>query len=469
MCLIKSLNKTSFRFISLISIFAFGILHITIGFKRSVPDFNTYDLFNLSPFYDFYIDFICGKQTTTFYTWGGWKKTEFSWIDFKYVTKYYDVTDIKKINGNYFCYKKSTQTYLDLLSNGQIIKKGTECPEKYKKNCGRIDTLNQELCIKENEKCPLYDVGIGKQDDLDNYIYDVDYNIYYSKDNFNIQNKSIIAKLILSDGQPCYDSNKTLWKKFSSSETVASHLICTKVNISGKYNDDRYEKRGDITYKRLYKDNLNQRAQNEIMKSVGDDTVSLYKREFLGIDKTCDENYNSTGDFNSLKFIQNADRIIELVQGFFMLFAGFIFIIFEIISCRDDVDDKLIPSIVYFWFYVSYIFISCGFLISKIIAFNRAKKFDYSDGYNCSDPITNEHIRIGNENNKKTFTYNKICLFSEIAIIGINFFVVLIGLIWDLINYLMEKNRQNKAQTYYNEPPAVEIPYANYPSYPTDN
>ena len=33
------------------------------------------------------------------------------------------------------------------------IKNGTECPKEYNKNCGRIDTLNQQLCIKENKKC----------------------------------------------------------------------------------------------------------------------------------------------------------------------------------------------------------------------------------------------------------------------------------------------------------------------------
>ena len=70
---------------------------------------------------------------------------------------------------------------MDLLNNGQIISNGTECPEEYKTNCGRIDTLNQELCIKEDEKCPLYDVGIGNQEDTNNYIYDIDSNVIIVK------------------------------------------------------------------------------------------------------------------------------------------------------------------------------------------------------------------------------------------------------------------------------------------------
>ena len=79
-----------------------------------------------------------------------------------------DITDIAKINGYKFCFKKIS--YRDLLYNGQIIKKGESCPQEYK-NCGIIDTLDQQLCIKNSENCPLYDVGIGKLDDTDNYIY----------------------------------------------------------------------------------------------------------------------------------------------------------------------------------------------------------------------------------------------------------------------------------------------------------
>ena len=53
MCLIETLNKTTFILIGIISVLAIGILHIVIGFKRPLPDFNTYSLFNSSLFYDF--------------------------------------------------------------------------------------------------------------------------------------------------------------------------------------------------------------------------------------------------------------------------------------------------------------------------------------------------------------------------------------------------------------------------------
>jgi hypothetical protein len=71
--------------------------------------------------------------------------------------------------------------------------------------------LEQQLCIKEEENCPLYDVGIDQNNDTENYNYDN--NIYYNNNNFT-GNKTIIGKLLLSDGQPCYANKDYLWRKF---------------------------------------------------------------------------------------------------------------------------------------------------------------------------------------------------------------------------------------------------------------
>ena len=471
MCIIEELNKTALRMVGLIAIFAISILHIVIGFRRSVPDFYTYDLFNLSPIYDFSIDYSCNnKQSKVFHKWGGWKQWEYDSLEKKYEFKFYDMTDIQKVNGKYFCYNEAKLTYMDLLRNGQIIKNGTQCPEEYKKKCGRIDTLNQELCIKENDKCPLFDVGIGYQPDKDNYEYDADSDIYYSKENFTVSNKTIVAQFILSDGQPCYHSNETLWRRFSLYETDPSYLVCTKIEVFGKKNDDRFKKTGQITYKKLYQDNLSNRAKEKVMDFINNENVSLFTREFFGIDRECDANFNSTDDFSIIKKTQNADKIIEVLQGFLMAGASLIFFGMEIFTCKNN-EEFPIPSKVYFGLYMAYIIISCGFLASKIIAYIRAKNYGITEDYNCSDSITNEVIRKGNENNKNIFTYNKICLFSEVAILGANFLVIIIGLFCSIFNNLTVKYEKNSSDDGYTPAPHVEIPdtNANYPSYPTDN
>ena len=109
------------------------------------------------------------------------------------------------------------KSYKELLYNNQIIKKGENCSKEYPKNCGVIDTLEQQLCIKEEENCPLYDIGIDQNYDSENYTYDG--HIYYNNNNFT-GNKEIFGRLILSDGQPFYPNKGYLWRKFVTDEDI---------------------------------------------------------------------------------------------------------------------------------------------------------------------------------------------------------------------------------------------------------
>ena len=82
--------------------------------------------------------------------------------------------------------------YKNLLYKGQIIKNEDGCPEKYNWSCGILDTLKQKLYIKNEEKYPLYDVGIGQNKILDNYAYnkiDSTSDIYYNNENYDNPNK----------------------------------------------------------------------------------------------------------------------------------------------------------------------------------------------------------------------------------------------------------------------------------------
>ena len=427
MCIIDEFNKTILVLIELITVTIIGVSHIVFGFLRKEPDFNTYDLFISSPFFDFSINDDCNNLSINVYhTWGGWKQKERDeegaeiWV-------VYDVTNITKINGKYLCYKYIS--YKDLLNNGQIIKNGKECPNEYNKNCGRIDTLNQELCIKKNEKCPLYDVGIGESPNNISYIYDKNSNIYYNNDNFSELNKSIISKLILNEGQACYHSTEKLWRQFSPIENDETHLSCTNIQIFGKYNEDRYIEKGVITYKKLYEDNLNDRAKNNTFNYVTEnETVHLYKREFYGIDKKCDEKSNLNDDFNSFLNFQSIDKYIQIVEGILITTGSTIFIILEIIFHCEGEDIRDTSQVLYFWLFISSIIVVSGCFSFNVIAYINILKNDYSN-YNCSDYITNEIIKKGNENNKKLIIYNIICTFSNGIIIAGNLIVFVVGLI----------------------------------------
>lgn len=253
-----------------------AITHIILSFLVKQTDFsNIIDTLESSPLFEFSLNADCKmKSEIVFHTWEGRK-------DY-YITRDFtieDVTPLTKINGNKFCYKHIS--YEKLLKNGQIIKKGGNCPNEYTKNCGIIDTLEQELCIKDNEACPLYDAGIGYIYDSNNYIYNEgNSDVYYNKESYNKPNKKIIGKLILNHGQPCYLSDEKLWKKFSLDEAAEEHLKCD-LEVLGKYRDDRYEKKGEISYRRLYMENLNQKSKDLVLKNIEIKQYLYIKENFL--------------------------------------------------------------------------------------------------------------------------------------------------------------------------------------------
>ena len=457
-CFLEKINTDYLIRIELFIIFSSSVLQIVFGFLRKMPDFNAYALFNFSPFFNFALNTQCNnKVINVFHTWGGWKRMEKT--DEGGVWKFYDRTNITKINRTSFCYEYIS--YKDLLNNGQIITNGTKCPKEYNKNCGRIDSLNQELCIKKNDKCPLYDIGIGLPPDDTNYIYDRDSNIYYNNDNYNITNKTIISKLILNDGQPCYQLTEKLWKQFSSSETDETHLNCTIIQIFGKGSDNKYIKKGEITYKKLYEDNLSERAKNIIINTIPqNEKVYLYKREFNGLDKKCDEKLNLIDNFNSFVNIQGIDGTIQIIEGMFITFGCVVLLVFEFFACCENFRISLTKYLAVF---IIYMIIVSGCFCFHVIAYINLIKNDYSY-YNCSDSITNEIIRKGNENNRNKIKYNMITTFADGIIIAGNLIALIIGLIWDKIENSKIKNESEYTKDDINTNcGADETPYYDMP------
>ena len=147
--------------------FLITAIHFIFIFLIYEPDFNNIlDTYNSSPLFNFKTNNDCNTYSLVLHQWEGINGDEKEIKPDKdgipqehYVTIREDEIDIKKINGVCFDYKHIR--YIDLLNNDQIIKKGTNCPDKYPKNCGVIDTLLQELCIETEQNCPLYNIGIG--------------------------------------------------------------------------------------------------------------------------------------------------------------------------------------------------------------------------------------------------------------------------------------------------------------------
>lgn len=140
--------------------------------------------------------------------------------------------------------------------------------------------------------------------------------------------------------------------------------------------------------------------------------VSLYKREFLGIDKSCDEKLQlSSENLDKLKASQKSEKILLLVEPILVIFLLF----FVICAYCGNAGDKACTCFVIIY---PLLFVSC--LICHIVFFARIIYYDFSN-YECSDEITNEIIRIENLNTKKTILFTAINLGAELVIL---FFII---------------------------------------------
>ena len=441
-------NKVVFVIIEVALIFIIGIIHIVFGYLIKETDFSVFDLFDSSPLFDFELKNDCGNMSAlSLHKFGGILLEEWD-VDEKRIHNE-GKTDIKIINGKYFCYKHIS--YIDLLNKGQIIKNGSECPSEYPKNCGKLDTLDQELCIKENEKCPLYDLGIGKKSDNDNYIYDENSNVYYNNDNYTEKNKTIIGRLILNDGEPCYNLLEKLWKKFNPDEDIETHLKCD-IEVYGKYNDDRYKNKGSISYKRLYEDNLNQKSKDLILHYLsGKESVSLYQREFLGIDKECNKNFILTRDStNTIHDSQNSIKQLIFIEGYYFACISFLFLFLIIVFLCLDLNEEDINGKMNIYYYLICMAMLIPAIICHIVFYYRIKS-DNLAGYNCSDPITNELIIKGNEHNYKQILFIEINVYSDFILGAIYCLLWLISLVLLVIDKIKEKcccKEESKKQSY---------------------
>ena len=417
---------TKIIIIDVIFFILISIMHFTFSFFIRATDFhNLFDTFESSPLFDFELNTNCGfKDNIIFHTWEGYEKTEYYYERGrkKSRTETVDKTYITKINSYLFCYNKKI-SYRELLYNGQIIKKGENCKNDYN-DCGTIDTLEQKLCIKNGDSCPLYDVRLNPDSNIRS-IYNTDTesksDIYYNKPNFeDIPNKKIIGKLILNDGQPCYNAKEKLWRKFNSKEVGYEHLKC-ELEIFGNYNDNRFEELGRISYKKIYEDNLISYGSRELFSNIDTNIkVSLYKREFLGIDKECDSKSDTKReDYDELEKSQEMEKTVLLVEGVIAFFCIFEGIVAALIIGGNSVVVFMCNVIIMILTYISCMICS---------SVNLVKMKYYSVSYDCSDSITNEVFRKENQNTKILILYTAINL-------GFDVFFILIH----ILGYLYKK------------------------------
>ncbi len=188
--------------------------------------------------------------------------------------------------------------------------------------------------------------------------------------------------------------------------------------------------KGNITYKKLYENNLSPTNQQLIFDDLDDDLeVSLFSREFLGIDKTCDEKSNiNKDDYEKITKNQKMEKSCLLYEA--IILSSFLFMssISLICFCCDRGNSERYLYCIIFC-YSANLLLLLAFVISQSVFLGRIINSDLS--YDCSDDITNEVLRKENENTKKSIIYTGYNL-------GIDVFVFLTNALFPLILYIID-------------------------------
>ena len=200
-----------------------------------------------------------------------------------------------KINSQYICVTKSSKTYLNLLKDNNIISKDKGCPNNYKL-CGTIDTLDNQLCVKNEENCPL----------TSNEIHNLSL--------LNDDNNEILSIFKLDQKYPCMNSNHKNWN-FNGDLQVYADECSNK--IRNELYDFRYKKINITTNQYdLYKENdlLDDMEQFEInTDKLKNEKVNFFGRTFLGFDREKAINYNREVLMSKQNLLNNCLYAMEIV------------------------------------------------------------------------------------------------------------------------------------------------------------
>ena len=229
--------------------------------------------------------------------------------------------DYIKFNSKYICIKKTGLTYKELLNNNQIIAKG--CDDGYK-TCGFVDTLNNYLCVKEEDPCHITKIDIENTENMNEALLKK-YENYKSIDmgngfkmyylNEGNENNKIISVIQLGEDYPCVNPTEKIWKSYDPNYKNQLEQ-CSSIN--GKRKDDRYEKYSiQTTKQKLYEDNdLYGYINTDIKRNTI--YINLYGRTLYGFKKNVEsidiKELKETQDYvNKYSNILNVTRTVMYV------------------------------------------------------------------------------------------------------------------------------------------------------------
>ena len=386
--------------------------------------------------------------------------------------------DSKKLyfwEGRRFCsklYKPEINGYLYFLNNSVL--KDEDCQTGYKK-CGKLDEMNNYLCIPNDEDCPINDITISNEINEEllqqNYSYiNISNNklFYYT----NSSNKPVIAKLKVAEGKLCMDRSYfyTDYPQYILDNNF-NHYGC-RYKINGEYYEN-FETLDNRSKNDFYLDSdLSLRKYFAVWKydyplySLNAN-VSLYPKRYIGYNKNCLKKHGAL-DINSSPFteekINEANDSISYVlsKNDVIKWLSIIFLVLILLSCAPfNLDSQDYPFFIWIWAVINCIlYIPLAiFIFKSLIKITKFKEFPL-----CSTDIINTKIKLfhSSGNTLKTTTILSF-IFLHLELL----FIIAIILIKYLIKYEEDDNIKNSSskKNYssdidYQKPP--EEPYYKY-------
>lgn len=181
------------------------------------------------------------------------------------------------------CVKREKDTYF-ALNKTDSTAEDTNCPKDFKQ-CGILDTLNSQLCVADEEDCPVNYIEItnGAPGAAGFPVKTVDMGkgkkLTYS--NHNLKGK-IVNQFIVLDHQPCADSAE------NRIQLTPNDYEC-KNQVAGKVTDDSWEKLDEMDLQQFVEDNAltNQMEQYPFYEHIKSRPLNLYYRNYIGLNDTC--------------------------------------------------------------------------------------------------------------------------------------------------------------------------------------
>ena len=317
----------------------------------------------------------------------------------------------------------SSYNYSSLLRNS--VKKGEECQKGYKK-CGILDSMNNIMCLKEDQTCPINLLFVTDMASLPTKYSNYTFKRVFFEDgkilHFTNQavDQYIVTDFRLSDSQVCINSDEYNSPYSNYILDFYQYYGC-KTNYSNIQYNTNYNKLDTIVQYNLYDKNhiltkLMQLPEYNI-ENLNKQKTNLYMKNYIGFDK----DYFSKISFDLEKAINYSNNIKTAsnlnIAVFGMEIGGLLFYMVLNIWMYAPEHEKESTIIKKRLLYVLYNLIIS---ILSVLSFRIFKDFEFN-GKGFSDDVSMAILESIQE------VLNKSCVY--IIVIIVNSLIPLAGVI----------------------------------------